>query len=108
MSVTGKRGHALNLLLTGMKRTGVGFVTLLIMIKVTVGMNKNSLDKCKMRLLVLEINFKFELYTSRKFKFQRSTGICLKGIRLTFDEFINSLRILKDSVDMNLNGKEKY
>ena len=104
MSVTGKKGDAMNLLLTGMKRTSVGFVILLIMIKVTVDMNKNSLDKCKMRLLVLEINFKFELYTYRKFKFQRSAGICLKRIRLTFDEFINSLRILKDSVDMNLNG----
>ena len=44
-------------------------------------MNKNSLDKFKMQVLLTEI--------------------CIKGICLRYPQFINSLSILKDSVDMN-------
>lgn len=65
----------------GIKKECVEFIDLLIILRGTIDMNKNSLDKFKMQVLLTEI--------------------CIKGICLRYPQFINSLSILKDSVDMN-------
>lgn len=48
-----------------------------------------------------KFNSKFELSTFLHFKFERSTTICIKGIRVRCTKFIILLSILKEGVDMN-------
>ena len=84
----------------GIRVRYVDFLTLLSIFNGTVNGNENSLRKCEIRLLFLDIKWNIELNVLLVFSFPY-TLMSKKEIRVRYAELITLLSIFKVTVDVD-------
>ena len=84
----------------GIRVRYVDFLTLLSIFNGTVNGNENSLRKCEIRLLFLDIKWNIELNVLLVFSFSY-TLMSKKEIRVRYAELITLLSIFKVTVDVD-------